>query len=75
MSTEKSENEVTFLCYECAVYRKPEEMQKYPCRVCGGRKCIPLHTTDENFTCNICGLDNLCNECQSQVKCCNYRPR
>lgn len=50
-------------------------MQKYPCKVCGSRKCLLKHTIDENLTCNICCLDNLCNDCLFKARCCKYRPR
>jgi DNA-directed RNA polymerase subunit RPC12/RpoP len=64
-------NEKELFCYECAHSHKAENMQKYPCSVCGGRKCLTLHTTDENFHCDNCGGKDLCNDCLHFRRCCD----
>lgn len=62
----------TFNCYECgAAPPKPEsKMQKYDCSICGGRKCDLHSIIDENFTCDECGKDKLCNSCLGFQRCC-----
>lgn len=62
-----------YLCYECGLFRHPEVMQKYSCKICEGRKCLLHHTIDKNLKCEICGIDNLCNDCLAFRECCtNY---
>lgn len=58
------------LCYECAAFKHVDRMQKYTCQLCGGRKCIDLHTVDKNINCEFCGMDKLCNDCCNFGKCC-----
>jgi hypothetical protein len=65
--------EHVYFCYECACFKHKDHMQKYACRVCGGRKCLDLHTTDENLTCKHCDMDHLCNDCKAFAQCCHLR--
>lgn len=71
MSDIKANPEDFHLCYECACFKHKDRMQKYECRLCGGRKCTDLHTVDENLTCEYCGTDQLCNDCKAFAKCCH----
>lgn len=67
MKTEEN----TLLCYECARFHKPEDMQAYDCCICGGRKSLTFHTTEDNFRCDVCGTSNLCNDCLAFTRCCD----
>lgn len=59
-----------YLCYECAVFKHKDRMQKYECSVCEGRKCLDVHTTDEILECPLCGQKELCNDCLGFGRCC-----
>ena len=66
------DNVKRYHCYECgdSELQPIEDMQKYDCSLCGGRKCKIHSNIDKNMTCDHCGHDKLCNECLSQSKCC-----
>ena len=51
----------TFLCIDCNIYYKPELMEKYPCTVCGNRKCLTKHKAD--YTCEIYDANGICKNC------------
>lgn len=71
MAELKASPEEFQLCYECACYKHQDRMQKYACKMCGGRKCLDLHTTDEVHSCSFCGMSDLCNDCKGFSKCCH----
>lgn len=71
--TSKSNDEYLW-CYECSDSIRIEQMQKYDCSICNGRKCDTHCDINKNYTCEYCKQSELCADCYKYVKCCN-KPR
>jgi hypothetical protein len=66
----KNDNINQKLCYECAVYHEPENIQNIPCTVCRGHKCF-IHGGKTTHSCKSCKTENLCSNCAGFARCCH----
>ncbi len=63
-------NDNQLLCYECACFYEPENIQTTACSICSGRKCF-MHGGQNTYTCKHCKTNLLCIDCLSFAKCCH----